>query len=1005
MKNCLKLLLIVLAGLILDARAEEQSKSPENLIKKLRSDDFDERQAAVKQLTTLGQSAREALTKALHDSDPEIRINAETILRNIDLSAKGMKNRTINVRVLDSENLPLRNVKGSIHLSNGLQSSDHDVVLNEKGCAVLPLKFSGEIQMFPYFPGFSSNSESQLIMPNLDDNYCVFRGFAQNGSVSGRVVDNENRPIKGAVVSLIPEICFDPENVDIQLKQLNGGNSIRRYTTVSTDENGAWQVQSIAQNYYSCIVSCDGYASAASELIKVRPRNVVNAPVAKLLLAKKGKLILRLHNVDGSLLQNKSLAVLAEIYRSRPFNEKDVLTPSVVPASRIEQKTNQNGILEMPNLWEGDYKITVWLEEGSSHDILLSKTVKIKKSSDTILEYQLQPASNEIIGRICDSEGEGIGGFTVQLAPILSAGKNENSDGSLRHTTSDRDGFYRFRNQPPGDYEVRFYCNPENCDTISCIQNIAYRPKINIKALETIKVPDLTFLELHKNRNGPQGHVTLPDGTLAENFEAFYFSNHCQVISVEQTKGHFSTSVRDLMIRPSLFIPHDFVYLKAQGYKSILAEVQLDSDSSYMLEADHFGSIRATIKDLNGRAVPGVKVWFASNIKDASVKRAIQVATTDNRGIACFGGIVSGKRLLCAYVDGYYLPDTEISVPADEEISVELILHPSCSIRGQIHAPENSQYDGISLCLDETKWTVIKPDSSFVFNGVIPGVHRISATAHGLVTKSDYIVNVTEDAKTQSNARDLIVELVRSEDLIVSCGKEWVGSELNLLNSKTGSARDLGCRINCSIVDPNGLAEFKNIRPGEYYVRKINPQLAYDTLSGQGEQGAVHQSQVCTHSSLFELKQFHEAAHQLNAQSKDILFSKGKSAVCGNLKYPSFGLNGEISLFLKGASASGVIQFSSEIYQDWFASDVIGQFKFVSLPAGKYSLYASCCCYPNENANYLVEYDRPIELVSFEIKEDEELKLGDVIFVPPLSKSYLETMLSQSMDLRGIFNP
>ncbi|HEV8058561.1 MAG TPA: hypothetical protein VGP68_01735, partial [Gemmataceae bacterium] len=128
--------LVPFAAKSLDAAPPVRATNSTELIGKLGSRDYREREAAMNALDVLGGTALEGLRKAVHDKDPEVRRRAETLVEVIERreeTAKLLAPRSVHLKL---KNVPLRKAVADLAQESGfsviIDSSALDRARNQR---------------------------------------------------------------------------------------------------------------------------------------------------------------------------------------------------------------------------------------------------------------------------------------------------------------------------------------------------------------------------------------------------------------------------------------------------------------------------------------------------------------------------------------------------------------------------------------------------------------------------------------------------------------------------------------------------------------------------------------------------------------------------------------------------------------------------------------------------------------------------------------------------------
>jgi len=218
------------------------------LVKQLGSQDFDEREDAQLRLTALGHAAREVLTHALKDADPEISASAAMLLDKINRAV-------VAVRVVDSTEKPLAKVPVvfNLYLRDGRRSvsvlRNETVNTDANGWAsvgnIKPRDgyiLNVSCRMPDYVPAAISQQRVELKVKRHEFKLVALRC----ATVTGTLLDKTQGPLTDRRLSLVPSnrlrLLENPKHARF---------AFRNASTATTDERGQFRFEGVNPGEYA----------------------------------------------------------------------------------------------------------------------------------------------------------------------------------------------------------------------------------------------------------------------------------------------------------------------------------------------------------------------------------------------------------------------------------------------------------------------------------------------------------------------------------------------------------------------------------------------------------------------------------------------------------------------------------------------------------------------------------------------------------------------------------
>ncbi len=1028
MKATAPLLLVVPAilfgGLVHTAlRAEEREKSVEQWIEQLRSDDFDQRQAAAKKLENLGDAARGALELAVKDDDADVRASAVKLLAKLSRA-------TLALHIFDSGGKPVSNGEGELSFGDNNGSNNNPnwhtlpLKLDADGKASVKIPLTGPMQIQVKLDGFLESGNGSSLDAHTGINPVVM-AMDRGGKVAGVVTGEDGKPLKDATVTLVPNARFDAEIFEQQLEFLGQANGTAAINLkAETAEDGSWNFENVAEGVYTPVVRAAGQAPAMGAMLRLREGQTLSVPAIAMKARPEGKLEIALKKADGSPRAKHGMQVLISPIYSGPAKALMQTLVRNAAANPQQKESDENGCLTLDDLVPGKYKLVVSGDpDGDKGEggIFIQSEVEIKSGETTKIEQKKQQKYGSIRGKILGENGKGVRDMRVILCEeetLLDSLDNVEQEMPFgrpqNEADTDNKGSYRFENLLPGKYAIVFRLNSDTDNSTA-----SYIFGIEVESGKKTVAPEAT-LKGSAAGEAPvmlKGRVLLPSGAPAKQVQMQYFNSRQNTSFTSNEDGTFELLAMQPKAREGAEHTREFLFIFGMDCKPFVAEGPLRAGKDYRLEAQDYGSLRVSVTDEKGKPLAGVKVFptgAANNGYGAmgldGPQKQPQAAVTNIKGVARLTGLAVGKRGVKIVFPGYWLPpkDAQFEIAANAEKELALVLRPGVTIAGRVRIPDGASYADATAILDNARCEPVGANGEFSFFGVIPGECVVSASALGLVAKEQVKLSLPDDPEKLKSAKldGVAVELVHVGGIAIDCGKENAGRTAQLIQFDAANPTHAVSEDVLSAsgtVDAAGRAEFWNMVPGKYRLALAESDLFSSAMAASGTNERTLTALPA--SGPFDVKPLaaRAALAALEAVKADVKTGTGRIAYRIRMDaQPAWG-EGEggfqISLQIQGdaAMAEGELSDPAQSYWQSYEAPVVfgaipekfkprvpGSFEVVALPPGAYKIYATLDVYqPNDDeASAPRQEPKPKEIGSFTIKAGEKLDLGELKFEP-----------------------
>lgn len=272
------------------------------------------------------------------------------------------------------------------------------------------------------------------------------------GSIKGRVVDINGKPVHGATVTAVALKSTLTGNECDPSNELNDPEIPPLTTT--TDPDGTFLLPRVITGKWK--VTADGSqigfelgSQPPCQVVDVQPAQEISVPQDFVLLPKRGTLKGKVTNADTNL----------------PIANAQVVAQS--GGVREQTTTDQNGNYTL-NPPAGSYSVTVTARGYESKTL----SAEVRAEEETVLNIALKPLPpGSIAGfvKLQRRRNEGVPGVKVEL-------RLPDTNALVKETTTDQNGKYTFTNVPVGDYKLRarlsgYTIKPEE-QTVTVVSNV-----------------------------------------------------------------------------------------------------------------------------------------------------------------------------------------------------------------------------------------------------------------------------------------------------------------------------------------------------------------------------------------------------------------------------------------------------------------------------------------------------------------------------------------------------
>jgi len=870
--------------------ADAAPASPEQLLGIIEKGGFDERQDALKQLEALGEKARQALEKAARESELfEVRATAARLLGKLSQAS-------VAVQLIDLQGQPVADVPLQVQVRQPTPLPS-------------PLVYSGAEEEQP--PPASTDAKGQATWTHLVPGsalWCGTEGPAQEpwnwqlwylrpgenrltlvrhrgGTVAGSVVAEDGKPLAAATLSLIPDWGQDPHGLDPQ-KTLAKRQSNTLASGVS-DAAGRFALEHVPAGSYLLFAEHPDCAVACAGVIRVCEAGRTDLPTPLRLASRAaayGTLRVLLLDEQGQPLDKATVSVtLARTPGPAQPPATPADKPSIAPdglAARqawlrytlatsdnsetaSQTETAEAGCLELPNLWPGEYQVTVRAEEEGKPGVRKYQLRNLIVAADQAagkaggpqnVFVALPPvACGSISGQLASAAGKSaslgrrVGEFSVWAlaeddpdarAVLSDLTRYESWFGRWQENLPDfgvklEDESFALKDLVPGRYTLVIVEGKTTKGVMHGVEVAAGRET----KLPAFRLPghDKPLARSLKDA-AINGTVLLPNGEPAQ---------RANVVLLSAEGGWSQTCSTDKGVFNLVSVTFDddeHVRLSASlaGFRTCHADLPLTGlplrSVVLQFEAeDAHGSIAATVVDAQGQPLKGA-LAAVQPLEGAGYSQNNgapgKPAVTDAAGRVVLPGLAYGQRRIEVLKEGYYLPEPEtVQVLPNKVTAVKVTMQRALALAGRIAAPAGTdtakgmvslEYAGLPTA-GQYGWhhcfaAPVDEAGRFQFSGLRPGKVSLSALYPGLLGAQER----TELELAAGALPDVQLQLVRSGALKLDLGPENRGARLALMAPGSWDpARGLNHNLpqEClteTTADSLGRAELRDLRPGSY---------------------------------------------------------------------------------------------------------------------------------------------------------------------------------------------
>lgn len=316
-----------------------------------------------------------------------------------------LRGGSISGQVIDKSGNPVNNADITAYLNDDFivqYSSETDA----KGNYMITSLKSGKYRIVVKARGWANQEYSTYVDVNApNDTFPINFILYPEGSISGKVLDDQGNPITNA------SVCAMPVN----------SNSIRNFYTVNIDGN--YLLTGLDSGDYIVEVQAEGWINQkrADPVTVTAPQKSENINFT----LKKGG------SISGRVLDEQGQPVFyAHVYILNAIE------------GIYSCNTDDAGYYNIKSLPSGSYEVNV-----SADDLIFQKysNVEVIAPNDTgDINVALQRGGS-ISGRVVDRSGSPIKNATIHAT---------GTGGSLDYTTSDETGYYKTYGLPEGNYQV-----------------------------------------------------------------------------------------------------------------------------------------------------------------------------------------------------------------------------------------------------------------------------------------------------------------------------------------------------------------------------------------------------------------------------------------------------------------------------------------------------------------------------------------------------------------------
>jgi protocatechuate 3,4-dioxygenase beta subunit len=1012
------MLVLLTAGLGERAWSAEPAADVEALVRQLRDDDYDTRQAAAGKLAAIGEAARAALETAAASQDPEWRKAALKVLGKLDVAS-------ITILAFDRDGKPASGAQAGASfflLPPGapIPKQGQTVTIGNDGAASIGALTPGDTTLELRWQRWSVVPEGKPYGPQHVQRGAnpEFVRLADGGTLTFRVKDTEGRAVKGAQVYSLPsQLALSPELLDVQVAWLRS-RVLASIQAAESDIDGVVKA-GVPQGLYQCLVVHDDDDPCLAGSFRMDEGATVELATVVLTKAGKGKLAFTLMQADGKPLRKSHInADVERVYEGPKAAELARRARAIKWRSKPGDapRTDDAGRLTLDGLAPGKYRLKV-----SEGGVLWDAGEWVVAGEQTTDAGTLKPSpAGSIKGKVVNRGGGGIERYAVQA--VLAQTLAETLEGSAfpdwniirecfargSQCASEQGGAYELRGLPPGTYAVAVMA-PANDEPPVLICGL------DVAVGKSAAAPDAVFSAAPVPAAGGaavKGTVSGPDGNPAAGARASLFLAAGGQRSAEcNAQGAFAVDTGGASCAGAHLV------VKMPGCQPASVDlgaptVKLDA-LDIRLEAQRFGAVRVRVVDEGGKPLSHASVvayWIrrVGDINIANPSFALRKVMTNADGQARLTGLAAGERRLAVQCDGYYVAgEPKVTVVADADAEAVVPMARGIAIAGRVEWPEGCGHTNTVVTLFDGRRTtqLAKEDGSFDFGAFAPGDYYVSAAAPGLIVAEHAHIRLAPDTA----APELRLKLVRPAGVVVDSGLDGAtvtlvpkGRAEQSLVSRTVAWADM---VLSERADAAGRAKFWGLPAGDYdalvapEIEKRAPMSRRWTSFAPSAATLLGGTVTAT-----PLK---NAAELRTLPGVAVPLAKGTARVYGRVtcdqefaaKYSSLGQL-DIKLLGAAAMASYTLSYPDACRQDAAQKIQVlqgpadgplarlaqpGMFAFEGVPAGDYKVIGELRLLSGIQAGGLRTEQKlpPVALGSLTVKPNEALDAGTLRFDPP----------------------
>jgi uncharacterized GH25 family protein len=863
--------------------AADSAPDAAQLLKKLTADDFDERATAERQLEAIGEAARPVLELALKHDDSDVREAAQRLLGKLNRA-------TLVIAAADRDGKPAAGAEGELTLYS-LQgqvlagvgpapAAPQRVIIKQDGKFTLSDQTCGGTSLnVMWKKWFPAPGQMNLPLTRLNSgNNGIFYTLTRGGTVSGKILDADGKPLKEAKLIVTGDSSGSPRNLEFSdyLHANDAGADVafeQQSFSGESDADGAVKVEPVEDGVYHCYATCSGYSAAGTTDIRVREGQVINVPEIRLKPKTVGKLTAALLLENGKEAKSRSIIVSLDPIFEGPdaaARQARFAAAKANMMSFVQGTTDEDGKYSVENVLQGKYTLRIRMMPGDEIDD--GDATEFSELSEYVAEVTvageetkigaLKPAAGVAVsGRILDAEGHGLDKTVVGLVPeseLIAKGRIpgvaellEGSDLSDRkqqqaqqeldtgyfgisETATKSGGKFAFKRVQPGRYVMA-------CQTNSGATALVFDVEVKAGAALTIPEVKLDQAAQKPGAKAIKGIVLLDDNKPAANGQVMLYlksgasmGNGCDNLgnfSIDNVGG-FSGDMSPVRL-----------VARFPGYKS--RSVDLNDPKVTLnhveirLEKQKYGKIEAKVVDPEGHPVAGAtvtaRVKRSTNPLDPfsgpadPATNAAAPARTDKSGTLVLDKQPEGSRTLQVQAPGYYdRGETVVAVSAEKTSTVSITVRPGLVVSGKVELPPDSKADPVVILIGKQSgfaWqsAIARADGSFAFSGFEPGTYVVNVMAPGLIAENTQKAVLKEG---QAAPTSITVKMIKPGASVLCVDPALTGRRVELTtrdiwkNFETPSANPVDDDATVATisgsdrVDASGRAELFGAPPG-----------------------------------------------------------------------------------------------------------------------------------------------------------------------------------------------